>query len=345
MMQPEIELDDQLRNYFELLKPVPARDPRVAERRRAEYLTKVKGLRQKAVSVPVKPRHKVWKTLFPTIPNLGAKEYQMIKIMLAIVLSLALLFGSGEAAFAVQNSLPGDVVYPVKIWGEQVQVSLASDTQSKFELTQEFANRRVEELVILDKLGQQPPLDAALNLNNYLNTSLQLAAGMDDQAMTQALEQVHTQARVQQLIMAQTSQDGSGVMEQVRSRLQEQVRLCEMGLADPQGFRAMVRQRFENQQRNVPTGTPGPQGTPSPANAGPGSTTSPNGGGAGQGGPSSTPGSGGGAGQGGPNSTPGSGGGGVNTPTQQPGGGGQGPGGGGQGPGGGGQGPGGGGQP
>ena len=96
-------------------------------------------------------------------------------------------------------------------------------------------------------------------MQEELNAALQIAAGMNDPQLVQALAQIRQQAEVQVQIMAGVMNTGSNqgdpVLARIQERLQEQLRLAAVGEADPQGFRLQVRDR---DRLNRPTQTPQP---------------------------------------------------------------------------------------
>ncbi len=65
-------------------------------------------------------------------------------------LILVLFLGSGAgAAFASQESLPGDTLFPVKLFTEEVEKFLARSNETKVELSIKFADRRIKEVIQL----------------------------------------------------------------------------------------------------------------------------------------------------------------------------------------------------
>ena len=92
---------------------------------------------------------------------------KLIKInYMPVILTLAIIavFGGGSAAMASQNSIPGDVLYPVKTLTEEVRAAVAVGAERKAELQTKFAAERVKEIdEILRQNGVDPAgLDIAL---------------------------------------------------------------------------------------------------------------------------------------------------------------------------------------
>jgi len=85
----------------------------------------------------------------------------MIAIIVAVVLAVSGL--GGGTAYASQDSLPGDVLYPVKLGTEQVRLVLATNDAAQAELHLTFANSRVEEMTGLAERGRTESVDIAVS--------------------------------------------------------------------------------------------------------------------------------------------------------------------------------------
>lgn len=69
------------------------------------------------------------------------------KTMVPLILILALITGTGGTAYASQNSLPGETLYPVKLTTENVQLAIASvNSEVQANIRLEIAQKRVEEI-------------------------------------------------------------------------------------------------------------------------------------------------------------------------------------------------------
>lgn len=73
-------------------------------------------------------------------------EHSLARPLTVVATSFTLVFTGWVAALnASANTVPGDFLYPVKLATEQIQLSLANDTQ-RARLHTEFASRRLEEV-------------------------------------------------------------------------------------------------------------------------------------------------------------------------------------------------------
>jgi hypothetical protein len=117
---------------------------------------------------------------------------------------LSLMSGAG-AVYASNDALPGEFLFPVKTWVEDIQLLLAPDDVD-VELAGKFASRRIDELIELLQSGEEINLEVLLDA--YRNRT---------ELMTQTLEKVQTQV----------PEDAIRLRIELESRLQEQARLME----------------------------------------------------------------------------------------------------------------------
>jgi Domain of unknown function (DUF5667) len=98
-----------------------------------------------------------------------------VAVIVAVVVAFSAL---GGTAYAAQDSLPGDAVYPVKLGIERIAMMLRGGDVVRAERTLNFADKRVREMVTLMEKGR--PEDLNLTVEKYcyaLNMSL---AGMEE---------------------------------------------------------------------------------------------------------------------------------------------------------------------
>lgn len=284
--KPEEELDLQIRLYLDALRLAPPRDPRRAAQTRARFIAQ-------AVSIQPAPRHRGWTFI------LFGRERSMAQILVALLVVLASLGGFTGTLYAAQDDLPGQALYPLKTWSEDVQVALTADPTRQVERLMDLAQRRVEEIVALTQAGQTPPEDVLQRMEQHIYRAMERAASQGDEQMLRTLARVQERLRAMQQTLSEAPQ--TPVRERVWTRLEAWRRLAGTGEADPAQFRQQIRERVREQIRESapvspePRGPRGPQGTSEP---GPGPKGTP---GAGPG-PASTPGMGLGPG---PAATPG----------------------------------------
>jgi len=122
---------------------VPPRLPEAVAEAKAEFLAAAASARlnrgRAAVRQRSRPRLRLPRISWAPVTHAPA----WATVAVATLLVLALLTGSTVAASA--RSLPGDVLYPVKLTVERVQLSMARDPEAKESLQEHFEERRTEE--------------------------------------------------------------------------------------------------------------------------------------------------------------------------------------------------------
>jgi hypothetical protein len=191
----------------------------------------------------------------------------MFTIARIITIAAILLGGTAGTAFAAQESLPDQALYPVKTLIEDVRIGLTTDPQAEFDLLMTLIEERFAEIQMMAQNGEPVGEVVQLRLENHLQSAFQNAAELDEPAMLQAMEQVRTRSQQQLNILNQLSQGtGTGpnsnldVAERavIRSRIQ-----AEEALEDP----TTLRNRFGAER---PEGAPvQPDVTPGEGQAGP----------------------------------------------------------------------------
>lgn len=185
----EYEIDSQLQELLDTLRPVPERNPDAKYRSRRRFNSDLDaffpvGAPQRAaisasVSRPVvavAPPAPVAQRSARPAPRPNQWYQRPLFAYLAIVaLMLVAVFGGGAVTvMAAGSALPGDVLYPVKLNTEQAQLNLTSNPERQAELYLQFAQHRLEEMNALTALGQ---FDEIEPLAMYFNYNLSLAEG------------------------------------------------------------------------------------------------------------------------------------------------------------------------
>ncbi|MBX4192054.1 hypothetical protein KW798_01035 [Candidatus Parcubacteria bacterium] len=100
-------------------------------------------------------------------------------------LVLVFLVVGSSTAYAAQGSLPGDLLYPVKIGvTEQVELALATTPQAKIDTEVRLADRRVSEAQTLDKEGRLDATTSAkieAEFDKHVSHALALADEVPDE--------------------------------------------------------------------------------------------------------------------------------------------------------------------
>lgn len=83
-----------------------------------------------------------------------------VKAVTAGLLAFVILAGGAGSAYASQSSLPGDLLYPVKIGMENIQVAITRDPEEKAYLYLKIAERRINEIAAGVSLSRTPAASA-----------------------------------------------------------------------------------------------------------------------------------------------------------------------------------------
>ena len=193
---------------------------------------------------------------------------KLIGAVLAAVIGIAT--AGGGVTLAASDSLPGDVLYPVKLTGEDLRLSLASTPESQVELALRFSDERVAEAEALADRGDPVPETVVARMERHIFRAMNQAAWASDEEMPGLLERI-----------AQRTQAQAQTLEQLRARAQEQnqaqlenaQRVCQQarneamaGMGDPHTFRSRYQHRNSMPEDIIPPEPP----TPEPQNGGEG---------------------------------------------------------------------------
>jgi len=260
------DLDPQLEQKLAILRQVPPRDPRQAERGLAAFLEEAKTCAQAVTSAPNR-RHIGWMHALQHFFSAQKQEHSpMISSLVTFLLIATLVLGGGgTAVVAAQASQPGQPLYGVKLLSEDVRLGVSVGAQQDYLLALQFADRRTAEVAAAFQNGGSPDEALQLRYQNQLELAIQHALNLPDSQAAQALLQIHTRLQAQDGVLRQVrlKENAPGpatVMAQVRQMLQERLRWAEKGAADPNQLREQLRRQ---------PGAPAPQRTGTPPSNGP----------------------------------------------------------------------------
>jgi hypothetical protein len=261
-LEEEHEISNELHPYretlakLEALRDVPERDPSIETVARSAFLEQARSLSIPVSEIPNR-RLKGWNTIF-------RKERSPMSTILGVLLALAVAFGgAGTTAYAAQDSLPNEPLYPVKQFTEEVRMALTTDTEAEVDLLLDLTQERVGEMVALTNQGLEVPEETQLRLQEHLQLAFANAAQLGDAALEGALQRIQNMAQNQIQVMQQARQNtpegASGEALQYAITAMNRVRQdAEDGLEDPLTFRQRHgSNRPENapeQPENVPPG-------------------------------------------------------------------------------------------
>jgi len=146
--------------------------------------------------------NRAWQFLDVFLP--ARAVYYFVRPAFIGCLVISMVFGGWVTGVSASyNSLPGDVLYPVKIATEAVQTTLAPNKKEEIKLRVEFAARRAEEVKTITK-GTAPGKEkkvatAVKNLKSNLET---VKSGLDEMKKDSPLQVVD----VAKAVSAQTAE-------------------------------------------------------------------------------------------------------------------------------------------
>lgn len=171
----------------------------------------------------------------------------LLKFLVATLLALVVLVGSSITVYAAQNSLPGEPLYVIKSWSEDIRLSITSSPKARLDLTLDYTNRRMGEITSLLATGKVLPPQTSERFQVELENALLLAAQMDDKQMQNALKKIRHLAESQGMTIEELvtilPEQAEPAIAHLQQRLQEQVTLSSIGEYDPQAFRSEIRGR------------------------------------------------------------------------------------------------------
>lgn len=161
---------------MDALRPAPAPNHEVWEARRQAFLIEAHQYAAQAVTPAPAPRHNSWKSLFAFNP----KEVSM-KAFVKVLMALALIFGATAGTVsASQESVPGSVLYPVKLQYEDARLSLTPNPEAKALLAMTYAQERVDEAIQLAEDGDEVPESLAARYQLQVGLALQTMEGLGE---------------------------------------------------------------------------------------------------------------------------------------------------------------------
>jgi hypothetical protein len=174
-----------------------------------------------------------------------ALSTRLIAVLLLVVLGTAAL-GSG-VVWAAQDSLPGDLLYPVKLVTEDLRLALASAPANQVDLALQLVEERVGEVQALAAAGRPIPDGTVARMEGHIERALTQAAWAPDEETAGLLTQITARTRAQQQRLEQAQ---ATAPQQTQARLERAVTACrggaeaaENGLSDPQTFRWRYRRQ------------------------------------------------------------------------------------------------------
>ncbi|NQS91230.1 MAG: hypothetical protein HQ574_02385 [Chloroflexi bacterium] len=253
------EINPRLKELLESLQETPARDSQSHEAGRVNFLSQAKN---------IQPRQTPTRTS-KTRAGTPLRKFWVPRLATILAVVLFALSSIGGTVYAAQDSLPDDLLYPVKTLTEDIQIGLESDPEERLDLYASFANRRLEEIEAQIQAGEKISPKALARLEKLSEKMLQQAAQMGEKGLENALRQIQQalekQNQMMEKLQKQTPGGGAPGLVKAQEKIRERLELVENGINEPQGFIKTIKERKEksdqpgqgNDNSNKPDTPPG----------------------------------------------------------------------------------------
>lgn len=234
-------LPSKVAAVLEALRPIPEPDEATWTTSRRAFLTEVHQFATEAVSPEPVLRRRTWKAFLP-INLTGGSMAAIAKVLVAVVLMLGAAVG---AVSATQESLPGSLLYPVKVQYEDWQLAAVQDSESKAGLSLAYAQNRIGEAERLVEQGREIPETVSVRYQRQVSFTLQTMRMLDASAQLQMRDSfsgtMQSHVRIMEHLMdrvnANPAQDHAGpTLARIQAMMQTMLQAQqELGVEPPAG--------------------------------------------------------------------------------------------------------------
>lgn len=249
MTDPENNYEDVLQKRLEALHEVPDRNDQAAVVGRERYMAEMRNV-VAGISPDMAVSETPFRRLNGWISNVFGLQYSkkervpMLATLMAVILSISLMFGgAGATAFAANNSLPNDFLYPVKTAAEDARLELTSNPASEVDLLLTYADRRANEILTMGITGDAIPESVLTRLGGHYETIFLIVTGLDQPEAMETLQEVgqilgHQIQKLDRLKSQSTTEPSevNASMNQLRYMWQYGRDLADLGLVDFDAF-------------------------------------------------------------------------------------------------------------
>jgi hypothetical protein len=224
------------------------RNPENAKQGRLSFLQEAENMNSNAVSKVVNRRHNGWMQDIQSLFKFSNKERSPMFTAIAtfLVITTLILGGGGVTVAAAQSSLPEQPLYDVKLWSEDIRLSLTDDPLLKSQLSQDFLNERFEEIVLLSEEGEVPTELVLTEYENQFEETIRLALNLPEEEAIQSMLEIQTRLQTQLQTLTQLhAKDSSNlepVMLQTRDMIQNRLQIIDASLPEPMRLQEQIQQ-------------------------------------------------------------------------------------------------------
>lgn len=172
-MKPDEQFHEVIRK-LETLKPVPQRLEEDVRKGRNAFIRDMESV-VGSVTLSPKRRLNIW------MKNLQPKRLAMGTLTIILIVLTAISTTGLAAVYAAQKAIPGENLYGVKIWSEDVRLDLTGDPESAANLHLLFMNRRLDEMqAIADESITEELQTVSRNFFSHFREVEELVENMED---------------------------------------------------------------------------------------------------------------------------------------------------------------------
>jgi hypothetical protein len=126
------------------------------------------------------------------------RSLKLATALAAVLILFGLVFGAGQAAAA---SLPGELLYPLKLAGEGVLLDLTTDAEAQASLNLTLAERRLDEITELLEAGKVPDQAAVQRAGQQLQAAEAVILGRAGETADWAFVRLYAMLQARQQTM------------------------------------------------------------------------------------------------------------------------------------------------
>ncbi len=215
--------ENEIKQQLNKLDAIPERNPLKVQSAKKNFISEARQIAGEAsVSIPKNSR---WNQL------LIKKETISMKLI-TIATILSLLLGGGITAVAAQDSLPGDILYPVKTFVEDIELGIATNPETEFAIALKHANYRFDEINTLVGEGKIVTEAQLFEWQHAFQRALQ--QGVETEDPVGKLLMVQQQLKYQEQMMSKGPSEEGPRQNQFERMLNYQAGLLDAGLEEPE---------------------------------------------------------------------------------------------------------------
>ena len=152
--------------------------------------------------------------------------------IITIATILSLLLGGGITAVAAQDSLPGDLLYPVKTLVQDIELGLATDPETEFDIALKNAFKRFEDINTLVGQGEVVEEAHLFAWQEAFQRALQYGVNTEDPIGK--LLMVQQQLKYQEQMMNKGPAEDGPYQNQFARMMNYQAGLVDASIEDPE---------------------------------------------------------------------------------------------------------------